>query len=115
MATERPYTGARSRASKNDAGGVPPQNNQIETLHAVRTMQVAAAEIDAMTLGVELMIQNQRRIMQQENVGSFMLDNELWTGMATLLSMVRHHALDIATNGETVEKAAMQANQGVPA
>lgn len=77
-------------------------------------MQVKADAIDAMVLGIEMMIENQRRLLVEQNPGSLVLGNEMWRGIATLLTMVRHHALDIGNEGQAAELASMQANR-VPA
>jgi hypothetical protein len=78
-------------------------------LAKARALSVAAEAIDAMVLAVEVMTEKQRALMLGGNAGSFLVDNELWTGMATLLSTVRVHAFDIGAAGEAIEVEGMQA------
>ena len=115
MATDAPYRGARSRAPENPSGTVPLKNIIDELTAALRNIQVKADAIDAMVLGIEMMIENQRRLMVDHNPGSLVLGNELWRGIATLLTMVRHHAMDIGSDGQAAEIASMQANRAVAA
>lgn len=109
MAAEAPTTGARSRAPRNPVRAVSQQDGINLMTDKARTIGAAAESIDAMILAVEVMIENQRRLMLDQNAGSFLHDNELWQGMAVLLTMVRTHAVDVGRAGEAIEVAGMRA------
>ena len=100
MADDAPITGAPTRAPASD------QPRDALLSHA-RTIQVAAEAIDAVVLGVELMLADQRRIMGETSASTFLLGNELWGGAATLLAMVRERASAIGEAGEAIEVAGM--------
>jgi hypothetical protein len=80
-----------------------------------RDISAKAEGIDALLLGVEVMIQDQRRLMRDEKAGSFLLDNELWGGIAGLLTMARHEALTIGEKGDAIQHAMMPAPAGASA
>ena len=105
MASDAPNTGARSRAPRNPTRDVPPQHTPNRTSEKAQAICVAAEAIDALVLAVECMIENQRGIMREANAGTFLCDNELWGGIAVLLTMVRRHAIDAGAIGEAMELA----------
>lgn len=111
MASDAPTTGARARAPRNAGGDVPPPNNLDQMTAHARNIGSASESVDAMVLGIEVMIENQRKLMREQNVGTFLLDNELWTGIAVLLTMVRTHAFDMGKAGEAIEIAGMAASR----
>ncbi|WP_260597440.1 hypothetical protein [Sphingomonas endolithica] len=110
MASNAPITGARTRAPHIPADDVPPQNPSapgpfLTDLHEI---QMAAEAIKAVIFVVELMLQDQRRVMQEENAYSFLHENELWDGTRTLLAMASERATTIGELGELMEMAEMR-------
>jgi len=83
----------------------------IDPVHRTATEISAAAEaVDALLLGVETMIQDHHRMMREANVPQYLLDgNELSEGIAVLLTLARHQALDIGKHGDTIQYATMAA------
>lgn len=76
--------------------------------HRNATEISAAAEgVDALLLGVEVMIQSQRQMMTEAKVGDYMLNNELWSGITVLLTMARHETQDIGRAGDAIQVATM--------
>lgn len=111
MADAAPYTGAPSRASENTTTTVPSQNITGDA----QSISVEGEAIDAMILGVETMLESQRVIMRSANTSDSLCDNELWSGAAVLLSIVRQKANAIERMAQGIEIASMRANQAAVA
>lgn len=101
MAADAPITEASTRAPVFET----PRD---QLLSRIRDIQLAAELIDAVILGVEVMLHDQRRIMREANVSSFFLNNELWVGVETLLTTVRSQATTIGELGEAIEVTEMR-------
>lgn len=84
----------------------------IDPIHRTASEVSAAAEaVDALLLGVEVMLLDVRRIMRETNVPGYLIDNdnELLKGIGVLLTLARHQALDIGRHGDTIQHAMMAA------
>lgn len=76
-------------------------------VRGAQDIQSVASTVDAMVLSIELMIADQKRIMQEQGASRFLRDNELWDGMATLATAIRGHMADVGKTGEAIELAGM--------
>jgi hypothetical protein len=81
----------------------------IEPIHRAASEISAGAEaVDALLLGVEVMIQDHRKMMREANVPAYLLtDNELAESVSVLLTLARHQALDIGKHGDAIQVAMM--------
>lgn len=68
-------------------------------------VQDGGESIDALILGVEGLIERQRGMMRHQHADAFLIDNELWGAIASLLTMVRTKATEIVDVGGAMEKA----------
>lgn len=87
----------------------------MDPVHRTASEVSAAAEaVDALLLGVEVMLLDVRRIMRETNVPGYLIDNdnELLKGIGVLLTLARHQALDIGRHGDTIQHARMAAPAG---
>lgn len=107
MADDAPYTGARPRAPKIDAAQVPlvDKADRDIIMSGSSDVQEGGDSIDALILGVEVMIERQIGMMRYQHADAFLIDNELWGAIASLLTMVRIKATEIVDVGGAMEKA----------
>ncbi len=87
----------------------------MDPVHRTASEVSAAAEaVDALLLGVEVMLLDVRRIMRETNVPGYLIDNdnELLKGIGVLLTLARHQALDIGRHGDAIQHAMMAAPAG---
>lgn len=68
-------------------------------------VQEGGDSIDALILGVEVLIERQRGMMRQQHADAFLIDNEFWGATASLLTMVRTKATEIVKVGGEMEEA----------
>lgn len=117
MADDAPYRGARNRAPKIEANAVPLADKaDIRTINdGAGDVQEGGDSIDALILGVEVMIERQRGMMRQQGADAFLIDNELWGAMASLLTMVRTKATAIVDVGGEMEKASQRLSKAAAA
>lgn len=119
MADDAPYTGAGNRAPKiTTAIGTVSQMDIADRQllnETIGEIQYEGDSIDALVLGIESIIEKQRGTMRERKVDDLLTDNELWSGMTMLLTMVRHKAMEIAEMGGEVEKAWQRLSRPVAA
>lgn len=107
MAAEAPYRGVPIRAPEIHAADVPlvDMADRDIVMSGSSDVQEGGESIDALILGVEVLIERQRGMMRHQHADAFLIDNELWGAIASLLTMVRTKATAIVDVGGEMEKA----------
>ena len=117
MAAEAPYRGVRIRAPEIHAADVPlvDMGDRDIVMSCSSDVQEGGDSIDALILGVEVLIERQRGMMRHQHADAFLIDNELWGAIASLLTMVRTKATEIVDIGGEMEKAGQRLPKGMAA
>jgi hypothetical protein len=84
-----------------------PKQMREKIVQGAQTIQTSAELVDAMVFSLELMIADQKRLMREEGVIRLLVDNELWSAMATMTATMRIHMHEVGRVGEDIERAGM--------